>query len=109
MIEDGYITRDEYEGYINQMHERMRSCFDSFLPEVVPNNVIEQYAVRQGDIFFMCCDGLSDWITPNYILAALTENGIKNGIDKLIPQAKGMSLASLNYFDDITAVAVQCC
>lgn len=64
MIDDGFITRNEYEGYIKQMHERMWSCFDFFLPEIVPNNIIEQYSLKKNDIFFMCCDGLSDWITP---------------------------------------------
>lgn len=35
-----------------------------FLLEIVPNNIIEQYSLKKNDIFFMCCDGLSDWITP---------------------------------------------
>jgi protein phosphatase len=106
MIEQGYITRDEYDGYIKQMHERMRSCFDYFLPEVVPNNVIEQYIIRQGDIFFMCCDGLSDWMASDDIFTILSVNGVENGIEILIPRAKEKSLADQNYFDDITAVAV---
>jgi len=108
MIEQGFITKDEYDGYIKQMHERMWSCFDYFLPEIVPNNVIEQYAVKQGDMFFMCCDGLSDWIKPDDIFSILSEYGVKDGIEKLIPQAKEKSLADNNYIDDITAIAALC-
>jgi serine/threonine protein phosphatase PrpC len=67
MIEQGYITRDEYDGYIRQMHEHMQRCFDWFLPEVVPPNVIEQYIVNKGDMFFICSDGLGDWIAPDNI------------------------------------------
>lgn len=30
MVDRGYITRDEYDDYINQMHPMMKSCFDFF-------------------------------------------------------------------------------
>lgn len=55
MIDDGFITRNEYEGYIKQMHERMWSCFDFFLLEIVPNNIIEQYRLKKNDIFYVLC------------------------------------------------------
>ena len=108
MIEQGHITREEYEGYTKQMHERMRSCFDNFLPDVVPNNVIEQHVIKPGDMFYMCSDGLSDWIAPDSVFATIAKNGVKNGIDMLIVQAKELSLVRQNYYDDITAVAVYC-
>jgi serine/threonine protein phosphatase PrpC len=107
MIEQGYITRAEYEGYIRQMHEHMQSCFEWFIPEVVPPNVIEQYVVNQGDMFFMCCDGLSDWITPDNILKTLKNHGIQDGTDILIRQAKEIAFAAETSYDDITAVAIQ--
>ena len=105
MIEQGYITKAEYEGYIQQMHERMQRCFDWFLPEVVPPNVIEQYSINRGDILFMCCDGLGDWIEPEHILKALMMHGIQDGTDMLMRQAKEISLAAESVYDDITAVA----
>lgn len=43
MIDEGYITRHQCEGYINNMHDMMWSCFDRFIPDIVPNNIIEQY------------------------------------------------------------------
>ncbi|HML46662.1 MAG TPA: hypothetical protein PKE04_07930, partial [Clostridia bacterium] len=91
-----------------QMHERMQRCFDWFLPEVVPPNVIEQYRVNRGDILFMCCDGLGDWIAPEHILEALMAHGIQDGTDMLMRQAKEVSLAAESVYDDITAVALQC-
>jgi len=106
MIEQGYITRDEYDGYISQMHERMQRCFDWFIPEVIPPNVIEQYNIKQGDMFFMCSDGIGDWIAPENIMDILKNHGIKEGTDILIQQAKEISFAAENYYDDITAVAV---
>jgi serine/threonine protein phosphatase PrpC len=106
MIEDGYITKDEYEGYVKQMHERMRSCFDCFFPEVVPNNLIEQYKVNQGDMIFLCCDGLSDWIKPDDIFTRIADYGVKAGVEELILQAKEESLSHSHYYDDITAIAI---
>ena len=106
MIEQGYITKDEYDGYISQMHERMQRCFDWFIPEVVPPNVIEQYNIKQGDMFFMCSDGIGDWITPENIIKILKNHGIKEGTDILIQQAKEISFAAESYYDDITAIAV---
>ena len=108
MIEQGYITRTDYDGYIQQMHERMQRCFDWFIPEVVPPNVIEQYIIKQDDMFFMCCDGLGDWIEPDKIFSTLKNHGIKDGTDILIQQAKEISLAVETFYDDITAVTIQC-
>lgn len=107
MIDAGYITREQYEGYIRQMHEMMRCCFDYFIPEVVPNNVIEQYEVKPNDIMVMCCDGISDWVSEHDIFKTITDLGLEAGIRKLIADAKDTSLKSCNNFDDITAIAIK--
>ena len=106
LIEQGYINRSEYEGYLKYMHERMRSCFDRFLPEIVPNNIVEQHAVKQGDMLVMCSDGLSDWIMPNTIFSVLLDSGVEQGTNDLMIKAKDTALASQGYFDDITAISV---
>ncbi len=106
MIDKGFITREEYEGYIHQMHEMMWCCFDRFLPEVVPNNVIEQYQLKQGDLFLMCCDGMSDWISPEDMFKTIKNGGVKNGVEELISLSKQISIADHKSFDDITAIAV---
>lgn len=108
MVAQGYITKDEYEGYARQAPPYMGACFDYFLPEIVPNNVIEQYPIKPGDMLFMCCDGVSDWISPETVFATLKNSGIQGGINELIPRAKERALAQVNYYDDITAIAVCC-
>lgn len=107
MINEGYITREQYQGYINQMHGMMWSCFDCFIPEVVPNNIIEQYEVKPNDILVLCCDGMSDWISKDKIFKTLIDCGLENGINNLIVESKEIALSTQNYFDDITAIAVK--
>ena len=80
MIGQGYITKEQYDRYINQMHPMMFSCFDIFIPTIVPNNVIEQITLKENDIVVMCCDGLSDWINENEIFELLSKEGIKIGL-----------------------------
>ena len=106
MIEDGYITREQYEGYIKNMHERMWSAFDRFIPEIVPNNVIEQYTLSPGDSFIACSDGLSDWIAAEQMFDKIGQQEINTAVDELIISARDMALTKHNYFDDITALTV---
>lgn len=83
MINEGYITRDQYEGYINNMHSTMQSCFERFIPDIAPNNIIEQYEIKANNTLIMCCDGMGDWVS------------------------KELAINAQNYFDDITAIAVK--
>jgi serine/threonine protein phosphatase PrpC len=107
MIDEGYITRKQYQDYINQMHGMMWSCFDIFIPDVVPNNIIEQYEIKPNDMLLLCCDGMSDWIPEDKIFKTLIDCGLRDGINKLIGDAKEASLNAQNYFDDITAIAIK--
>lgn len=107
MIDEGYITREQYQGYISQMHGMMWCCFDYFVPEVVPNNIIEQYEVKPGDMLVLCCDGLSDWIAGEEIFQTLIDCGLEEGVHKLAAKAKELSLIKYNFHDDITAVAIK--
>ena len=99
MIAEGFITDEEYEGYLSNMHERMQAAFDRFLPEVVPNNVVERYALAPGDAFFACSDGLSDWIPPERVFENM------HALDECIHAARDIALSRQNNFDDITAIA----
>lgn len=107
MIDSGYITREQYNGYIEQMHDMMWGCFDMFIPTVVLNNIIEQYKVKINDTFVFCSDGLGDWITKERIFHVLNEYKLDYGIDQLIYEAKENSLRKNLYFDDITVLAVR--
>jgi serine/threonine protein phosphatase PrpC len=106
MIEDGFITREQYNGYIQNMHERMWSLFDRFIPEIVPNNVIEQYPLSPGDVFITCSDGLSDWFTPEQMFEKIKQNNIDTAVDELITSARDLALSKHNHYDDITALTV---
>ena len=106
MIEDGFITREQYNGYIQNMHERMWSVFDRFIPEIVPNNVIEQYTLSPGDVFITCSDGLSDWFTPEQICEKIKRENIETAVDELIISARDIALGKQNHFDDISAITV---
>lgn len=85
----------------------MWCCFDFFIPEVVPNNINEQYEVKPNDIFVLCCDGVSDWVSEDKIFKTLGDCGLEDGINKLIVKVKEISLSTRNSFDDITAIAIK--
>lgn len=68
MIDIGHITRKEYEGYIENMHPMMWSCFTNFLPMIVPNHVIKRYRIKDQDHIFICTDGISDYLSQGEIL-----------------------------------------
>jgi serine/threonine protein phosphatase PrpC len=78
----------------------------AILPEIVPNNVIEQYTLSPGDSFIACSDGLSDWITPEQMFDKIGQQEINTAVDELITSARVMALNKHNYFDDITALTV---
>jgi serine/threonine protein phosphatase PrpC len=59
-------------------------------------------------MFFICSDGLGDWIAPDNIFKILKKHGIQDGTDILIRQAKEISFAAETVYDDITAVAIHC-
>lgn len=107
MIDEGYITRDQYEGYINNMHDMMWACFDRFIPDIVPNNIIEQYEIKSNNALVICCDGMGDWISKEKIFETLDEFGLEDGIEILISESKELAINAQNYFDDITAIVVK--
>jgi len=106
LIGQGFITKEQYDGYTKQMHERMQSCFDLFLPAIAPNNEIAEYTVSAGDMFFICSDGLSNWVPAGEVFENVSKIGVQQAVDKSILKARDLSLKSINKFDDITAVTI---
>lgn len=105
LIDQGFVTREQYEAFSGGLPPRMQGCFDYYLPEIVPNNVIEQYFLLPGGMLALCSDGLSDWVPPKELFAVLSEKGLEQGIAALLARARERALATDNYFDDITCVA----
>lgn len=108
MIDRGYITREEYEGYISNMHPMMWSCFNCFLPMVVPNHKIERRNIKKGDILALCCDGISDWISAEDIMKEIQEKELGIALKNIIEVSKTRSLKANNYYDDLTIVSLKC-
>lgn len=108
MIEAGYITREQYEGYISGMHPMMWSCFDNFMPSILPNNTIKQIQLKPGDILVLCCDGIGDWIAADEIIQGVQGKDLEEGVQGLILQAKERAIAAEGYFDDLTVLAIKC-
>jgi|GEM_PF-2307762 len=107
LIDQGHITREEYDDYISRLHYMMSACFEIMLPSLIPNNIIEQYKIKEGDIFVLCCDGLSNWVSQDNIFKSIKKNGLQKGVDDLIETAKQLSLKTDKKFDDTTALALQ--
>lgn len=108
MIDRGYITREDYEGYISNMHPMMWSCFNNFLPMVVPNNKIEKRTIKKGDILALCCDGISDWISIEDIVKEIQGKELEIALSNIVETSKVRSLESNNYYDDLTIVSLKC-
>lgn len=108
MIDQGFITREQYEGYISNMHSMMWSCFDNFIPMVVPNNIIETIKVKPNDILVLCCDGVSDWTSADEIMEEIRNEDLNCALNNIITKSKERSLEKSNHFDDMTIVAVKC-
>ncbi len=107
MIEQGHITREQYDGYIANMHPWMWSCFNSFIPMVVPNHKIEQIHLKPGDVFAMCCDGVSDWVTGEELIKVSIEKNLDHAMETIMETAKQRSIVDTGYFDDLTLVVVR--
>lgn len=108
MIERGFITKGEYEGYISNMHPMMWSCFENFIPMVVPNNKIEKVEAKIGDIIVMCCDGVSDWVSGDEIVNEIRNSELEYALKRISEISKERALLKEEYHDDITIIAIKC-
>lgn len=106
MIDSGIITHEQYWKYIDSMHDMMKSCFDEFIPAVVPCNRVEQYPFTNGDMMVMCCDGLSDWLSAKDIFLIVNTFDLSDSAHRLCEIAKERALAEQNYYDDISVIIV---
>lgn len=107
MISQDFITREQYESYINNMHPRMWSCFDNFIPMVVPRHAIEKIDMRSGDILVLCCDGISDFLSPEEIIKEIKLQRLDFALNIIIEKAKEKALSVNGDFDDLTIIAIR--
>lgn len=50
---------------------------------------------------------MSDWVSEDKIFKTLVDYGLEDGINKLITEAREVSLSDHSSFDDITAIAIK--
>lgn len=102
MIEQGFFTKETYEGYISQMHPMLWSSFNQFIPMVVPCHKIERRNIVKGDVLVLCCDGISDWFEKEELIDYVQQEDL----DTICEIAKERSLAFNGYEDDRSIIAV---
>lgn len=107
MIREGHITRPQYENYITSMHPWMWSCFDTFIPMVVPNHRIEKVFLNPGDIVTVCSDGVSDWVSPEEMYEEISKHALNFAIENLLELAKVRAIEKQAYYDDMTLVVIK--
>lgn len=107
MINEGFITKEEYEGCIAKLHPMMWSSFECFIPMIVPNNVIETVDIKQGDILILCCDGVSDWVAADAMVQEIKNKDLGAALDTILEMAKERALKENTYFDDMTILVVK--
>ena len=106
LIDMDLLTEDQAEEYIRKLHPYMYSMFDRFIPMVVPEYSIEKVELTSGDVIVLCCDGVSDFISPDEIKDIISTNAVSEGISKIIEIAKYRSIKEhgCEKYDDITVV-----
>lgn len=83
MVEEGRISEEEARDHPQKNILYMSlGARESFIPEV-----IENVEIREGDILFMCTDGLNGMVTDNYIKEYASEYYPQDAVEKLISMA----------------------
>ena len=106
LIQMGIFTESQLEEYVHRLPEHMWSMFDKFIPMVVPLYAIEEYELNQNDKVILCCDGVSDYLNEDELLALIDSNNLPDSTDAIIEKAKSNSIEEhkRNQYDDITLV-----
>ncbi len=104
LIDLGFFSEEQLEEAVHRLPEHMWSMFDTFIPSVVPAYSYEEIKLEKGDIIVLCCDGISDNISPEFIVENIYTDNLSESVDTLINSAKEKSLKAKGYSDDLTMV-----
>lgn len=106
LVEAGLYSEQQLERSIHQLPEHMWSMFDRYIPMVVPDYAVEEIRLESKDILVFCCDGVSDYVKPDYIREAINEAKLSESIQTIINTAKENSIRERNCvrFDDLTMI-----
>ncbi|MDE7278588.1 MAG: SpoIIE family protein phosphatase [Oscillospiraceae bacterium] len=104
LIDLGFFSAEQLEEAVHKLPEHMWSMFDTFIPTVVPFYSAEEIQLSKGDIIVLCCDGVSDNISPEFIGENIDTDSLSESIDTLINSVIERSVNEKGYSDDLTMV-----
>ena len=104
LIDMGFFPDEQLEEAVHRLPEHMWSMFDSFIPTVVPSYSVEEITLSEGDIIVLCCDGVSDNISPEFIGENIDIGNLSKSVDTLISSANERYVKAKGYSDDLTMV-----
>ncbi|MDE6763428.1 MAG: SpoIIE family protein phosphatase [Oscillospiraceae bacterium] len=104
LIDLGFFSAEQLEEAVHKLPEHMWSMFDTFIPTVVPSYSAEEIQLSKGDIIVLCCDGVSDNISPEFIGENIDTDSLSESIDTLINSVIERSVNEKGYSDDLTMV-----
>ena len=105
LIDLGLFSEEQLEEAVHRLPEHMWSMFDTFIPSVVPEYSYEEISLKDGDVIVLCCDGVSDCLSPEFIWENIAADNLPQSVDTLINTAKERSLGEKGYCDDLTMIA----
>lgn len=104
LIDMGLFSEEQLEEAVHRLPEHMWSMFDRFIPMVVPTYSVEEIRLSAGDMIVLCCDGISDYLNPEFIKDNIDTRNLTESADTLINAAKEQSVKEKGYYDDLTMV-----
>lgn len=104
LIDLGLFSEDQLEEAVHRLPEHMWSMFDTFIPSVVPEYSYEEISLKDGDVIVLCCDGVSDCLSTEFIAENISADSLPQSVDTLINTAKERSWREKGYCDDLTTV-----
>lgn len=104
LIDMGFFSEEQLEEAVHRLPEHMWSMFDIFIPSVVPSYSFEEIKLSEGDIVLLCCDGVSDNISPEFIGENINTHDLTESVDNILNSARERSVKEKGYSDDLTMV-----
>lgn len=105
-VEYGVITEEEAKKAVLSLPGPLQSNFDNFLPMIVPEIATNSIKVDEGDILFICCDGISDWVKPHELVQILRSTSNLEAVCEDI-FSKVEARCPKDCLDDRTIVSVE--
>lgn len=105
-IECGVLNEEEAKKAIETLPGPMRSNFEVFLPMIIPSIAKSQIEVSTDDILFICCDGITDWISEEELVDFFKEEeSLEKTCDNIIEKIDNR--CPKEHLDDRTMIAVK--